>query len=219
MDKRYHPNRSGLCVPAGALALALALLVPASRAAAQTWNELGDAGSLIPSAQHTVGSGPLTTIRGSLSSGTDIDLYCLTVTDPTNFYAHLLCTVSQDVHLWLFNASGYGVAHDDGCQASLTGVWAPLVPSAGTYYLAVGGWGALALNGSQSLWTFSAGNPIIGPRAPDGPGAALPLTGWSGGSLGPLGPNYSVSLNGATFCDQTTPSTAHSWGALRTIYR
>jgi hypothetical protein len=205
------------------LLVCLPLTAIGDRAWAQAWSEVGDAGSLVSSAQSTVGQGPLTVITGSLSSDTDIDMYCIRVTDPAAFRAGLGCTVFQEAHVWLFDPGSMGLSHDDGCQAGFSGVGAPFAPTAGTYYLAVGGFGALALNGTSPIWTYSPANPIAGQRAPDGPAAALPLTGWSGGQIGqvPPGASYTVNLIGAAFCDTIppTPKLEESWGAVKALYR
>ena len=89
------------------LATLVSLAAPAS---AQVWNETGDAGPLPATAQATLGSGALTTITGTLPSATDVDMYCITVTDPANFYACLHCVLIQSPDLYLFDATGKGLA-------------------------------------------------------------------------------------------------------------
>lgn len=203
-------------------AVGVSVVILAGSASAQTWTEAGDAGPLISSAQTTAGNGPLTAISGTLPIDGDIDMYCIYVSDPTIFRAGLVCAAFQEPHVWLFDASGIGLSHDDGCQAAFSGVGAPFAPVAGSYYLAVGGFGALALNGSSNIWTYSPTNPIAGQRPPDGPAAALPLTGWSGGQVGQFpGPNYMVNLSGATFCAPGVPTPVElcSWGRIKKVYR
>jgi hypothetical protein len=53
----------------------------------QVWNEVGDAPQVPSPGQITTGSGPLTTINGNLSSITDVDMFCIVVTDPHAFGA------------------------------------------------------------------------------------------------------------------------------------
>ncbi|MBI5837882.1 MAG: hypothetical protein HZB25_11595 [Candidatus Eisenbacteria bacterium] len=216
---RTHATRPA---PPGLLIalVAAALTVLAGSALAQNWNEAGDAGNMVFGAQQTSGAGALTTINGNLHSAGDVDMFCIRVTDPANFRAYLNCVIHQENHLFLFNGASMGLTHNDGCAAGQSSIGAPLVPTIGTYYLAVGGWGALAINGpSNQLWTFSAGNPIVGQRAPDGPGAGLPLNLWAGGNLSVIGTNYTVHLVGAAFCNATTPVGARTWGNIRSIYR
>jgi hypothetical protein len=220
VPRNFTPRQAAILGWIGA-ALILFAAAP-GYVSAQTWTEVGDAGSLVSTAQTTAGNGPLTAISGTLSADTDIDMYCIYVNDPASFRAGMLCVVFQEPHLWLFDALGFGLSHDDGCQAGFTGVAAPFAPVAGTYYLAVGGFGALALNGASNIWTYSAGNPIAGQRAPDGPAAGLPLTGWSGGQIGQYpGPNYTVNLTGATFCAPGVPVPVESrnWGWIKKVYR
>jgi hypothetical protein len=217
------PGRSaGLRTVLAAVCLSAAILIPGEVASAATWVEVSDAGSLVSTAQTTAGSGPLTAISGTLASDSDVDMYCIYVNDPANFRAGLVCSAFQEPHVWLFDASGIGLAHDDGCQAAFTGVGAPYAPVAGTYYLAVGGFGALALNGTSNIWTYSASNPIVGQRPPDGPAAGLPLTGWSGGQVGQFpGPSYTVHLDGAAFCGPEVPTSIElrSWGSIKNSFR
>jgi hypothetical protein len=204
------------------VAACVSTAILAGNASAQTWIEAGDAGALISSAQTTAGNGPLTAISGTLAADTDIDMYCIYVSNPAVFRAGLVCAAIQEPHVWLFDTSGIGLSHDDGCQGAFSGVGAPFAPVAGSYYLAVGGFGALALNGGNNIWTYSPSNPIMGQRPPDGPASALPLTGWSGGQVGQFpGPNYTVNLGGATFCAPGVPTPAEivSWGTIKKVYR
>src|SRR5690349_18365486 len=69
-----EPPMNALSRLAAACVLTLAIATPAL---AQTWNENGDAGDVVSTAQLTLGSGALTGINGQLTSPTDIDLYCI----------------------------------------------------------------------------------------------------------------------------------------------
>lgn len=193
----------------------LTLVVAAPRARAQIWNEITDAGSLPASADHTVGNGALLMINGTLSSNADVDMYCIRVTNPATFSAILTCTAISNDDLWLFDGSALGVARDRGCQASQTKVGSPLVTLTGIYYLAVSGSDANAQSAGSNLW--APGVPASGQAAPNGPAAALPVTGWSGGTANPA--SYSIQLTGAGFCDTAVPTDAHSWARTKIIYR
>lgn len=198
-----------------AIACSFVLLFAASSAMAATWTEVGDAGNLPATSQVTVGTGPLTTIQGTLSSNSDQDTYCIQVTDPANFRAYLNCVAFTDNDLWIFSGST-GVALNDGCTGGQTFVGAPLVTTAGTYYLAVSPSGDEAMNGAMPIW-----NPpsAAGQRSPDGTGAPGPISAWSNTGAVSSFNNYTIQLIGATFCDTATPADAKTWGRLKTIYR
>ncbi len=204
--------------PARSAAIALALVAIAALAApahAQVWTETGDAGDIPATAQVTAGNGPLTEIDGNLASPNDADMYCIHVTDVAAFSASLLCVVIQGPNLWLFDASGKGVAMNSFCQASAKGVNGAFLSGPGTYYLAVAYDPLYPYAVANAIWL----NGYTPQRAPDGPGAASPVTSWAGPSTPqPLNP-YQVKLLGATFCEAATPVANHSWGQVKSIYR
>jgi hypothetical protein len=210
---RRPPPRS--LFPHLAACTGLAVLLLASTASAQSWGEVGDAGDLIATAQSTTGSGPLNTITGHLLTDTDVDIFCITVTNPTTFSACLLCTAQADPSLWLFRANGTGVALNDLCQASCKQIPPGFVSTAGTYYLAVSPEGHQAQSAGGAMWLTGL---FTGVRAPDGAGAAGSLTGWSGPGVATLA-NYTINLNGAGYCSGATPALTRTWGTLKAHYR
>jgi len=197
------------------MAVFVALLTVAPTARAQVWNELTDAGSLPATADHTVGTGALSIINGTLASDTDVDMYCIRVTNPATFGAFLTCTVLTNDDIWLFDAGGLGLARDRGCSGSQTRVGAPFVSVTGVYYLAVSGNDASAQNAGSNLW--QVGVPASGQAAPNGPAAGLAVGGWAGGTANPSA--YTIQLVGASFCDSAVPTGAHSWSRVKIIYR
>lgn len=196
--------------------LALLLVLLPAAATAQTWTESPDAGDTIPFAQVTVGNGPLTTINGTFWADTDSDLYCIRITDPQTFKAWLNCSVLADPDICLFDATGLGVALDDGCAGGQTYVNGANVSGPGTYYLGVLISDAEPLSLGGSIW-----NPpmVSGPRAPDGPGAGGPLYLIQSASSPATYLNYTVSLTGCTFCDSPVPAETGSWGRVKGLYR
>src|SRR6267154_1030074 len=91
---------------------ALCLVAAATAARAQVWTEAGDAGDLIATAQHTVGTGSLTAINGNLASPTDVDLYCfhLSTVPPAGLpIVQLQCVGIQGRNFGLFDAACNGV--------------------------------------------------------------------------------------------------------------
>lgn len=199
------------------LAACVAVL-SATVAHAQTWNEAGDAGDLVATAQSTAGSGPLQTINGSLASPTDVDLYCvhLVAVPPANLpLVQLQCVVLQGPNVRLFDAAGNGVLMNETCAGGNKTILAPNVSlAAGTYYVAVSYYGVDPQSAGGPIWL--AGVP--GQRAPDGPGAAGALTGWAGNAnVQPLNP-YTISLSFMGYCEAPTPALPRSWGALKAHY-
>lgn len=204
-----HPRLAGL------LATLAAALLMACSAAAQTWNETGDAGNLPASAQITAGSGALTTINGNLASASDVDMYCIRVVDPPAFLARLQCVVIQGPDLWLFNSAGTGVSANFLCQGGDKRVSGVFAATTGTYYLAVSYRGVAPSAASGAIWLPSN----VAEHAPDGPGAAGVVTSWPGtGNLQPINP-YTIILAGAGFCDTPTPARGTAWGTLKVRYR
>ncbi len=213
MPSRYRTAR--FSVPIFLSVLALLAAPPGARA--QTWSESPDAGDEIVSAQATVGVGPLNTITGTLSAASDVDIFCITITDPAAFFAGLLCAQDADPNLFLFDSTDFGVTQNETCQSGYTLITGASVPVAGTYYLAVTGQGAVALSGAAPIWVEPAPGP--GERAPDGPDAGGTLVGWDTSGAFVTNPNYTVNLNGAAYCGlPPVPTVPTSWGLLKSRY-
>ena len=190
------------------------VLLCAGTARAQTWTEIGDAGELPATAQITSGSGALTEIDGGLSNTSDVDMYCIRVTDPASFRARLGCLVITGPDIRLFNATGVGVSANFLCQAGDKFVSGAFATTAGTYYLAVCYRGREAFAGPNAIWLATNTSE----HAPDGPGAAGIVSGWGGtGNVQPINP-YQILLTGSTFCDTATPARIGSWGRIKILY-
>jgi len=200
-------------------AFALLALLAAPRAQAQTWNETGDAGPLLGTAQTTTGSGPLTAINGNLDSPFDVDLYCirLTAVPPAGLpLVQLTCAGINGPNVYLLDATGKGVFTNQTCSLSSKTILAPNVSlAAGTYYLAVAYTGMDPQSPSGVIWLPG----VLGQRAPDGPGGALALNSWSGTpNVQPINP-YHVSLAFMSFCDGAVPTLRSTWGSVKAHYR
>lgn len=171
-------------------------------AAAQIWEEQAnggdDAGQYPPDAQFTIGQGPLSLIGGLISSpDTDMDMYCIFITDPASFSA----TYSEsskplrNYALWLFDATGRPIAHarDSSFPYSVT-IDDTHVPSSGQYFLAIGPQCAFPVDGANTpLFPLivdgqTGGNPIAG---------SISLWGLVGCGDGGV---YGVSLTGTEAC-------------------
>jgi hypothetical protein len=199
--------------------LPAALLVLAAPAHAQVWTEAGDAGDLVGTAQATAGTGSLNTILGNLASPTDVDVYCihLAAVPPANLpLVQLQCVVIGGPNVRLFDAAGNGVYMNETCQAGAKTLLAPNVSMpAGTYYVAVSYYGVDPQSAGGPIWLTG----LPGQRAPDGPGAAGTLTGWSGTPLvQPINP-YQLNLMFMQYCSAPTPTLHPTWGTLKSHYR
>ncbi|MEO5618216.1 MAG: hypothetical protein ABIS67_10625 [Candidatus Eisenbacteria bacterium] len=194
---------------------ALATLAIASSASAQIWNETGDAGEFPGTAQTTVGPGAITEINGNLAAAADVDMYCIRVTNPSGFFASLQCVVNQGPDLRIFNSAGIGVSANYLCQSGAKFVSGAFATTVGTYYLTVTFHGREPFVGTDAIWQSINGTE----QAPNGPGAGGVVNTWLGnGNVQPINP-YRIILTGASFCDDATPTSSESWGALKLIYR
>jgi hypothetical protein len=172
----------------------------------ETANGGGDAGDLPATAQlvtlpdQTPCRSPVTRIRGD-NGADDVDMYVICITDPANFVASTVGTTTWDTQLWLFRCDGTGVVHNDdnpdtggGTQSRIDNR-ANCIQQGGIYLLAISRWNRDAVDAqNQLLWNNT---PFGTVRCPDGPGAANPIAGWTGGTT--AGGRYIISLQGAYF--------------------
>lgn len=197
--------------------LSLTPLAPVARA--QTWAETGDAGNLVATAQATVGAGAITQITGNLPLSDDVDLYCIKLTSvpPAGTpLVQLACLAQQSPNVWLFDAAGNGVFTNETCAFGNKTLLAPSVSLApGTYYVGVSYYNRNAVSAGGDIWIPG----LLGQRAPDGPGAAQPLTGWLG-IVVQFPPNpYTINLVGFGACSAATPTLQSTWGVVKSYYR
>ncbi|GBC93647.1 hypothetical protein HRbin15_02148 [bacterium HR15] len=158
----------------------------------------GDAGDMPETAQST-GSGVLTAIRGTIGAANDVDIYAIYISDPSAFSATTVGGTSLDTALWLFDANGKGVVHNEDDPDATTGFQSRIdnrsfcITQPGLYYLAISLFGRRAAGCESGLiW---ATTPARGVRCPDGPEATSRLGGWSG-STSSTG-TYRIFLTGA----------------------
>lgn len=183
----------------------LTALMAARLTSANIWNEAGDAGDSLWNAQQTVGIGALTQINGALPSDAELDMFAIKITDAPNFLAWRNGAAMSDPDLWLFDASGYGITYNDSVSNGQTTLTGANVPGNGLYYLGISNGGAAAASAGGNIWLTSL---FIGERAPDGPGATSPFTGWSSLGLNNSTLTYSIFLQGAEFSVVPEPSIA-----------
>jgi streptogramin lyase len=180
------------------------IFAQASPASAQIWEERANAGAdaedLPQSAQIIVGQGPLRVIGGEIDNvDLDIDMFCLTITDPASFsatYTHAGGGAQfRPFALWLFDSTGRPVAHaTDNVLPYVARIDGTHIPSAGRYYLAIAGpcWdprdGANTPLFPPIFFGQTAGNPIAGP-----------IASWAGSGCFDGGA-YAIQLTGAEAC-------------------
>ena len=179
------------------MGIAAGLAIVAS-AQAQVWTEVGDAPDL--TGQPTIGTGPLTGIVGGLSASGDVDMYCITVTDPVTFGA-VVATAGFDSQIWMFDLGGMGMNHNDDNVGLFSGIYvggpaagtpAPIpVVAGGIYGLAISAYDNDALAGGGPMWTDTPFGDQTSPELIPGPLAA-----WTGG--GGSG-TYDIRLTGASY--------------------
>lgn len=171
------------------------------QARAQTWNEIGDAGSLLGTAQTVVGTGALTRIDGHIGGRNDVDLYKIVISQPLLFSAETTAPVLFDTQLFLFDTDGRGVYSDDDSGVltlSKLSAGLPQGPqAAGTYYLGISNFNNDPFSADGLIFR----TPNLPANGADGPGANAPLLGWNdAGSLPIVGPGlYQIKLTGAAF--------------------
>lgn len=188
----------------------LAALALSLTAHGQIWNEAGDAGQNgVGAAQITVGAGTLTTINGSLFAETEVDMYCIRITNEAAFSAVVTSSAGVDSVLWLFNTDGTLQVWNDDTDAgnALSTLNSNGVLANGTYFLAISNWYNDPRTDSNFTLTGDASWSGTGPS--QGQGNGLVLSGWAGssGGIGTEGP-YTIALQGAEFYLVPAPGAA-----------
>lgn len=193
-----------------AIAALMTALCPL-RAEAFAFNEVGDAGESLSTAQVVSGSSALESITGTLSGFNDAaDLFQIFLTGGQTFSATTVGGANFDTRLFLFDASGFGVYFNDDAASNTLQSTLPANSSftptlSGIYYLAIAGfdYGALNADGDRifpGVNDFSIDVPesaiFTGVFGATGPGGALPLNTLDGQILNEGGA-YSIALTGA----------------------
>lgn len=193
---------------------AIAALVTALcplRAEAFAFNEVGDAGESLGTAQVVSGSSSLESIAGTLSGFNDAaDLFQIFLTGGQTFSATTVGGANFDTRLFLFDADGFGVYFNDDAASNTFQSTLPANNSftptlSGIYYLAIAGfdYGALNAEGDRifpGVNDFAIDVPestiFTGVFGATGPGGALPLETLDGQILNDGGA-YAIALTGA----------------------
>lgn len=179
------------------------LFLTANVSFAQTWAEVGDAGSLPGSAQSVITGGGLTTITGNLTAN-DVDMFRFSITSPTTFSASTAGFFGMgfeaiDTQLFLFSVGGLGIASNDDTNVNLRAVLPagnPLltVLAPGDYLIAVTTYDVEPVDANGQL-IFPNSN-FVGVFGPTVPGGGLPVAGYVGNTFAAAG-LYHISFTGA----------------------
>lgn len=209
-----------------ATTLAVCLLPAlASPAVAGGFNEGGDAGRTIATAQPVSGGvGAVITISGSLSGplfgpGDFEDVYKIFISNPTSFSVSTVGAAPFDTELFLFDPAGLGLLANDDTSVAVAQSTLPNAANDGTgaavllpgnYFLAITGKGNKPTsNGGQLIFDQPSATEVSGP---DGPGAPFVQDDWTPGT-GPIGA-YTIQLTGVSFFPLEPIPSLSSWGLL-----
>ncbi len=164
------------------------------------WVEQGDAGSLIGSAQQTVGTGQINSISGTFSDGFGLsdyeDVYLVTITNPTAFNITIgsgpgvpglfIFDINTQLGILGSQTGSIGSVSTDSSGSSIT--------TPGVYAVAIAVNGRMPESDSGPIFNFATPSEISGP---DGNGGFIPLIFWTG-TPGPVG-QYDFELIGCSF--------------------
>jgi hypothetical protein len=170
---------------------------------AQNYSEVGDAGQTLGTAQNTgVPGTSLTSITGSLSSGTDADVFRFNITAPSTFSASTVNVLTtMDTALFLFNSSGLAIYTNDDASGSSVQSGLPagsaftLSLAPGTYYIAISLSGNEPINlNSQLLFAGYPSGDSTAVRGPAGGVSPASLFNFNGQTFSPETGTYQITL-------------------------
>lgn len=170
------------------LAIVLGL---APRAAAISFNEIGDAGNL-PAFSQAAGVLPLlTSITGSIGNSTDADMFAITFSQAGSFSATTVGTPGTlvDTQLFLFRFPGLGVVANDDSKLTLRSTIPSTPVTPGLYFLGISSFDVDPLSPGGLIFPSF---PFDGVFGPTGPGGGSAITGWQG--VGGTG-TYTIALD------------------------
>ena len=199
------------------LAITGALVLTAAPSFAQIYNETGDAGQTLGTAQFTglANGSPLTAITGTLLGQNDADVFVFTITSTTTFSASTVnANTSLDTALFLFSASGVPIyTNDDASGASFQSTLPAnssftMTLSPGRYYLGISLSGNEPVNSAAQLLfaPFPNGNStaVRGPAAQLNPNT---LANFTNGAIAQTGA-YRIDLTASATAAVPEPSTS-----------
>ncbi len=200
-----------------AIGTSLLLLAGQAALAGPDWVESGDAGSILPSAQQTLGSGSINSISGNLGGASFVpdfeDMYLVRVLNPLAF-SMTITGASFDAQMFVFNVTlageAFGLLANDNTIFGSQPVLGPLASDGtgaalkfpGVYAIAISGAGRVPVSLNGPIFNFASPTEISGP---DGPGGLNPHIGWTG--VGQTG-EYTIQVTGVGFYEVPTPGSS-----------
>ncbi|MBU7587281.1 MAG: DVUA0089 family protein [Nostoc sp. TH1S01] len=158
--------------------------------------EIGDAGQFLFDSQFIPGgSGTLNSISGTLSSGSDVDIFQITLTGGGTFSASTVGTTFFDTQLFLFDQNGFGVlANDQASFSNQSTLFETTILAPGTYFLAITDYDNDPFSEGGLIFPtgFGPDETVVGPTEV---GGGSPLSGFTGNGFSGGGA-YTISLTG-----------------------
>ena len=178
------------------------------------WQEqpaFADADELVGTAQTAWGSGPMTVIRGQIST-TDSDVFVVYIPDLSLFSATTSGTgTTTDTQLFLLTSTGMGIACNDDTASGNPRSTLPLGSALytgygpGTYLLAIARYDRDPVSAGGLIFPTTPVTDVFGPTAP---GGTNPMIGWAGTVSGSPLASYTIALTGAEFVSLAPPDVA-----------
>lgn len=200
------------------LAMIAVLACASAAVAGPDWTEIPDARKLLPA--QVIPFSPVNSTTGALvgidaAGGADTaDLYQVTTTAPGSkvntgtLPLALRREANFDTLLVLFDTTGHAiVANDDAAPGTTSSEIT--IASPGTYVLAIAAKGTQPVSTSGNMFNFGGPGAQFAQLPPNGPGGALPLSGWTGTPVDPEPRNYV-----AYFIDANAVPTLSEWGLM-----
>lgn len=165
-----------------AVLAAIMLILPQSIFAG-IWTESGDADELISTAQIPTGTGPITSISGSILTPEDVDLYKIFINDADAFAVTVTANLSNgnnDLDLFLFRPDGFFELYDadsgdDLLPEFFAGDLAPEPP--GVFYLGITMFDNFPTSVFLADWSFDPDEDETGPYTMELAGSSFSASG------------------------------------------
>ena len=202
------------------VAIVLSALAPGSLRA-QVYLETTDAGATLAAATTAAGSGSLQEIDGTISGGSDVDIFKLRIVDLANFSATTVnLTTSMDTQLYIFDSAGNAlVGNDDATGSSFqstipTGSLSSVSLGSDVFYLAVSLSGNNPINSSSQLLfaTYGANTTVL--LTPAASVSPTTLDSFDGGTYFAESGAYAINLTGAAGIVSAVPEVSTTSLAL-----
>jgi hypothetical protein len=171
------------------------VVITSGTASATTFNEVGDTGQLIGTAQN-VGPG-VDKITGYINGAADlfgINLAGGTFSAQTSPFGNPPSGSNFDTALFLFDSNGFGLIFNEDLSDDIWQSRIEISLDPGLYYIGVAAWDFDPISAGGEIFPDEPWTDQLGPT---GPGGGQPLSGWSGNDHDEYG-YYTISMNQTT---------------------